>query len=534
MKAELKSKINKLWDNLWSGGLTNPATAIDQLSYLLFIRRLDKMDSRKVKEIKGYKSIFLGTSTLPNIKEKVSNKSLRWSDFTTSFKYKDEEGKEKIDYEEMREHIELKVFPFIKQLAAKDQPFTKYMKNAFFSIHKDTLLKTAIESIEDIYSEIEREVEQGQVFQDTQGDLYEYLLNQLSISGKNGQFRTPRHIIQVICEIVDPKYGETVSDPACGTGGFLLAAYHHMLRDFTSEQYISNDREEDEGDGLKKGTKGDKLSVKQRKTLEEKTFYGFDIDMNMVRVGLMNLMMHGITHPNIEYLDTLSKKFKQERLYDVILANPPFKGSIDKEDIDTGLELGKLSSKPKTELLFIERIIKSLKANGRAGVIIPDGVLFGSSKAHQEARKMLLEECELNAVISMPSGVFKPYAGVSTAILIFKKGKSTKNVWFYEMKSDGRSLNDDRKRIKGEYPLPQLVDSWDKKNLKTDKDRKSQHFYVPIKEIVNNGYDLSINPYKEFEYEEKDYPPPKQILKSILKMEKEIVKEIQELDKMLK
>ncbi|WP_417237228.1 N-6 DNA methylase [Bizionia paragorgiae] len=533
MRADLKSKVNKLWDNLWSGGLTNPATAIDQLSYLLFIRRLDKMDTRKLKEIKGYKSIFSGKVKLSGSNKSIDKKVMRWSYFTTAFKVKDGSGNDKVDYETMREHIETKVFPFIKQLHDKDQPFTKYMKNAYFGIQKDTLLKTAVESIEDIYSEIEKEVKRGQVFQDTQGDIYEYLLNQLAISGKNGQFRTPRHIIQVICELVDPKLGEKVADPACGTGGFLLAAYHHILRDFTSEEFIHEDREED-GDGLRKGTKGDKLSKSQRQVLDEKTFYGFDIDINMVRVGLMNLMMHGITHPNIEYLDTLSKKYKGEEEYDVILANPPFKGSIDKQDINTSLEISKIGANPKTELLFIERIIKSLKTNGRAGVIIPDGVLFGSTRAHKEVRRMLLEECELNAVISMPSGVFKPYAGVSTAILVFKKGKPTKHVWFYEMKSDGRTLNDDRKRIAGEYPLPELLDDWSKKSVKTEKDRKAQHFYVPVKEIVGNGYDLSINPYKEFEYIEKDYPPPKEILKTIKKMEEVILSELKELDKMLK
>lgn len=521
LTAELKSKINKLWDTLWSGGLTNPATAIDQLSYLLFIRRLDKMDDVKSKEIKGYKSLFSGEKT-----------ELRWSVFTKMFQVKDQDGTIKIDYEQMREHIETKVFPFIKQLNDKDQPFTRNMKNAFFGIPKDSLLKSAIECIEDIYDYIEKKVEQGQAFQDTQGDIYEYLLNQLSISGKNGQFRTPRHIIQLICELVNPKIGEQIADPACGTGGFLLAAYHHILRDFTSERFINEDLE-DEGDGLRKGTKADKLIASQRKVLDEKTFYGFDIDTNMVRIGLMNLMMHGITQPNIDYMDTLSKKYKDVNKFDVILANPPFKGNIDKEDINSNLELGKLGGSPKTELLFIEQIIQSLKQGGRAGVIIPDGVLFGSSKAHKLARQILLESCELNAVISMPSGVFRPYAGVSTAILIFNKGKATKNVWFYEMSSDGRTLTDDRKRILGQFPLRNLLHDWKTKSAKS-KDRKAVHFYVPVKEIVENGYDLSINTYKEHQIIELDYLPPKTLLASINQMEDDISKAIKELDNMLK
>jgi len=520
LSSELKSKINKLWDALWSGGLTNPATAIDQLSYLLFIRRLDKMDEIKSKEIKGYKSLFIG-----------SKRNLRWSVFTKNFTSVGEDGVKFTDYEAMRGHIETKVFPFIKQLNDKEQPFTRNMKNAFFGIPKDTLLKSAIECIEDIYKDIEREVDQGQIFQDTQGDIYEYLLNQLSISGKNGQFRTPRHIIQLICELVDPKIGEKIADPACGTGGFLLAAYHHILRAFTSDKFINEDLE-GEGDGLKKGTKADKLSSSQRKILDEQTFYGFDIDTNMVRIGLMNLMMHGITQPNIDYMDTLSKKYKNVDKYDVILANPPFKGNIDKDDINPSLELGKLGGNPKTELLFIEQIIQSLKVNGRAGVIIPDGVLFGSSKAHKLTRSMLLDKCELSAVISMPSGVFRPYAGVSTAILIFQKGKPTKNVWFYEMLSDGRTATDDRKRILGEFPLRNLLNDWTLKKSK-DNDRTNIHFYVPIKEIIDNNFDLSINTYKEHQIIEHDYLPPKKLLETIHNMESEITKAIRELDNML-
>jgi len=521
LTQEIKSKINRLWDNLWSGGLTNPATAIDQLSYLLFIRRLDQMDTLKSKEINGYKSIF------------GKRNDLRWSVFTKSFKTKSVNGTQKIDYEKMRLHIDRNVFPFIKQLNGKDQPFTRYMNNAYFGIPKDTLLKSAIESIEEIYSEIEKEVNKGQVFQDTQGDIYEYLLNQLSISGKNGQFRTPRHIIQLICELVNPKLGEKIADPACGTGGFLLAAYHHILRDFTSEKYISSDIEDD-GDGLKKGTKADKITPNQRKKLNEHTFFGFDIDVNMVRIGLMNLMMHGITRPNIEYMDTLSKKYKEEGVYDVILANPPFKGSIDREDINESLEIGKLSGNPKTELLFIERIIRSLKPSGRAGIIIPDGVLFGSSKAHKLVRKMLLDTCELQAVISMPSGVFRPYAGVSTAILILKKGKATQNIWFYEMKSDGRSLTDERKRLKGQFPLPALLTSFNNRSVRKDNNRKHQHFYVPIKDVIKNDYDISISAYKEFQIEEKNYVPPKEILKIVEELERSIFEDINDLNKMLK
>ena len=357
--------------------------------------------------------------------------------------------------------------------------------------------------------------------------MYEYLLSEITSAGKLGQFRTPRHIIQMICELVDPKLGDSICDPACGTGGFLLGAYQHILTQHTSDVHKKTDE-----NGFVHGLVGDKLTdARQWKHLKEKTFYGYDMDETMVRIGLMNLMMHGITHPNIEQKDTLSKKYDEDNFYDVIMANPPFKGSIDKGDINESFRL----PTTKTELLFLNRIINSLRIGGRAGVIIPDGVLFGSSKAHKMARKMLLDECELQGVISMPSGVFKPYAGVSTAVLIFVKGGETEKVWFYDMQADGYSLDDKRSKIEAN-DIPDIIEKWKNRRSITENDRKSKFFWVDKKEIEENNYDLSLNRYKEVVYEAVEYEKPEVILEKIEKLEEEImagVRDLKEMNKLL-
>ena len=301
------------------------------------------------------------------------------------------------------------VFPFIKSLKNGGEVFSQYMQDAVFIIPKASLLAEAVGIIDEIYTEIERERQDaGQNFQDVQGDLYEYLLSEIASAGKNGQFRTPRHIIQMIVALVDPKLGEEICDPACGTGGFLLGAYQHILTRHTSPALLSIG-----DDGIEHGIAGDRLTdPRQWKALKESMFHGYDFDTTMVRIGLMNLLLHGIDRPHLEYKDTLSKSFTERDRYDVVLANPPFKGSIDKSDINEDLRL----KTTKTELLFVNRIINLLRVGGRAGVIVPDGVLFGSSNAHKDLRKMLIEECELQGIVKMPAGVFKPYAGVSTAL----------------------------------------------------------------------------------------------------------------------
>lgn len=496
LNTTLKSSIGKLWDKFWSGGISNPLTAIEQISYLLFMKRLDEMDIKKKQDSdftgEAYKSIFVG-----------GKENLRWSHF------KQMEGGE------MLTHIQKEVFPFLKTIDKEDSHFAKYMGNAVFIISKPSLLVEAVTIIDEIFDEISKQESAGQGFQDTQGDLYEYLLSEITSAGKLGQFRTPRHIIQLICELVDPRLGDTICDPACGTGGFLLGAYQHILTAHTSKEHCKTDE-----NGLTRGDLGDKLTDERQWThLKEKTFYGYDMDESMVRIGLMNLMMHGISSPNIEQKDTLSKKYDENNHYDVIMANPPFKGSVDKGDINESISL----NTTKTELLFLDRIIKSLKIGGRAGMIVPDGVLFGSSNAHKQARQMLLNDCELQGVISMPSGVFKPYAGVSTAILIFVKGGETDKVWFYDMQSDGYTLDDKRSKINGGGDLPDIVEKW--KNRKDQKENKlnSKFFYINKKEIENADFDLSINRYKVTDHEDVKYEDPKVILKNIEILEKEIV-----------
>ena len=501
LNATIKSSIDRLWDKFWSGGISNPLTAIEQISYLLFMKRIDQLDVKKSKDAE-----FTGESYEPFFKGE--NENLRWSHFR------------QMEAGEMLDHIQTKVFPFLKNLGAEGGSFAKHMNNAVFIISKPSLLVEAVNIIDEIYEEILKQEAAGQGFQDTQGDVYEYLLSEITIAGKLGQFRTPRHIIQLICELVNPKLGDTICDPACGTGGFLLGAYHHILTQHTSKEHQQTDE-----NGLTRGILGDKLTdARQWTHLKEKTFYGYDMDDSMVRIGLMNLMMHGISTPNIEQKDTLSKKYDEDNHYDVVMANPPFKGSIDKGDINESFSL----DTTKTELLFLNRIIKSLKIGGRGGVIVPDGVLFGSSNAHKQARKMLLNDCELQGVISMPSGVFKPYAGVSTAILVFVKGGETEKVWFYDMEVDGYSLDDKRSKIK-DNDLPDIVEKWKHRKEQTENTLTSKFFWVSKEDIEANGYDLSLNRYKTTKYEEIKYENPEVILGKIEKLESEIVEGLAEL-----
>lgn len=501
LNSTLRSAVDRLWDKFWSGGISNPLTAIEQISYLLFMKRIDEFDLKNIQDAQftneQYTSIFAG-----------SKKELRWSHF------------KQMEPGAMLDHVQKNVFPFIKTLGAENSPFAKHMGNAVFIISKPSLLAEAVMIIDEIFAEIARQQSAGQEFQDTQGDLYEHLLSEITSAGKLGQFRTPRHIIQMMCELVDPKLGDTICDPACGTGGFLLGAYQHILTQHTSEKYRVKDE-----NGLTRGSIADKLTdERQWKQLKQNTFFGYDMDESMVRIGLMNLMMHGISHPNIQQTDTLSKRYSEDNQFEIIMANPPFKGSIDKGDINESFKL----ETSKTELLFLNRIVNSLRSGGVAAVIVPDGVLFGSSKAHKQARKMLIEECELQGVISMPSGVFKPYAGVSTAVLVFIKGGETEKVWFYDMQADGLSLDDKRERI-AQNDIPDIVEQWKKRSSLKGRDRGAKCFFVDRKEIEESDYDLSINRYKETVYEAVDYEEPKVILEKIEKLEQEIARGLSEL-----
>ena len=464
LEAGLKSKIDKLWDLFWSGGIANPLTAIEQISYLLFMKRLDDKDIKQKKDAK-----FAGKTYQYIFK---NNNDLRWSHW------------KHFEAEEMLNHVRDKVFPFIKKLNSESENgFSAQMKDAVFIIPKPSLLVQAVEIIESLKIH-----EQNQ---DTQGDIYEYFLSELKTSGKNGQFRTPRHIIKMMCELTGPKIGQTVCDPACGTGGFLIGAYQYILRQHTSPKFVTVDEE-----GAEHGLIGDKItSSKIWRHLKSKTFHGFDFDSTMLRISAMNMALHGIQNPNIKYLDSISKNNKEENLYDVILANPPFKGNIDKNDIHEALS--RTIKTTRTELLFIAQMMRLLKIGGQCAVIVPNGVLFRSDKAHTAIRKKIIEEAQLEAVISMPSGVFKPYAGVSTTVLLFTKGGETDRVWFYDMTADGFSLDDKRNKIK-ENDILDIIEKWNHRQKLKEPTKEDKWFFVSKKKIVESGdYSLNGRIYKE-------------------------------------
>ncbi|NOH03011.1 MAG: N-6 DNA methylase [Chloroflexi bacterium] len=427
---KLRSQVDALWDKFWTGGLTNPLDAIEQFSYLLFLKRLDDRENAAERQAKRK-----GTAYQPSVK-----KEMRWSHWT-QFKA-----------EEALSHLKKVVFPNLSKLADEDDSFGEYMKTAECKINKPSLLIEACKLID--------QMEISQQNQDVQGDLYEYLLSHLSIAGRNGQFRTPRHIIRMMVQMLDPKPKERIGDLAAGTGGFLINAHQHILEKATSKDILEYD-----ADGMAHHLIGDQLQDDARKFMKGKKYLrGFDNDsgMTMLRIGSMNLMLHGIRSPQFFYMDTLSKGYEGAGEYDVILMNPPFKGAVDKGDVHPDLP----SDTTKSELLFLHLILRALDMGGRAAVIVPDGVLFGSSRAHVEVRKRIIEENRLDGVVSMPSGVFKPYAGVSTAVLFFTRGAQTKDIWFYDMEHDGFSLDDKRTKV-DENDIPDILECW-KNRLKPD------------------------------------------------------------------
>ncbi|KJS12610.1 MAG: DNA methyltransferase [Peptococcaceae bacterium BRH_c8a] len=516
--SAIKNKIAQLWDKFWSGGISNPLTAIEQITYLLFMKRLDDLDLKRISDAEftgeKYTSKFDGELTLPDIEQKVDKQTLRWSHF------------KHMSAEEMLSHVQIKVFPFLKLLNGAESPFSHHMKNAVFIISKPALLVEAMSTIEEIFAEIEKDAnEGGQAFQDIQGDVYEMLLSEIATAGKNGQFRTPRHIVKLIVELVEPQLGNRIADPACGTGGFLLGAYQYMVTQLDKNK---KNIQPDEDGFIRNSVSG--LLTKDVSDILNDSLYGYDIDVTMVRLALMNLMMHGVDTPHIDYQDTLSKGFTESNQYQIVMANPPFTGSIDKGDINESLQL----KTTKTELLFVENIFNLLKMGGTAGVIVPQGVLFSSGKAFVEARKILVEKCELKAIITMPSGVFKPYAGVSTAILIFTKSGETENVWFYDIQSDGYTLDDKRTKLEGYGDLQDIVTQYKKRDNSKESDRKKKFFFVPKDEIVAEKYNLSISRYKEDVFEEVVHEKPTTILDKLKTVENEINAELIELEGMLR
>ncbi len=503
LAADLKSQINKLWDRFWAGGIANPLTAIEQISYLIFMKRLEDLDNvdKKRAEARGekYKSVFDGFIEVNNIK--IDKGKCRWSHW------------KHFNAEEMTIHVRDKVFPFLKSIQkGNDGEFSKQMQEAIFMIPKPSLLQEAVKIIDDLNITARN--------QDIQGDLYEYLLSELNQAGKSGQFRTPRHIIRMMVELINPQLGEKICDPACGTAGFLINAYQYILKVNTSKDLIQYDEE-----GVAHNLIGNNIVDKKHwNLLKQNTLYGYDFDATMARIASMNMILHGIEHPHIVRFDALSKTFEQKADYDIILANPPFTGSIDKGDVHDSLK----TVTTKTELLFLELFYNLLDKGGRCAVIVPNGVLFGSSNAHLQIRKLLTEKCQLEAVISMPSGVFKPYSGVGTAVLVFTKSGKTSNVWFYDMKSDGYSLDDKRDVIDGKGDIPDIV-----KKYKT-KEAGANSLVVSFDDIKNNDYNLSISRYKEVIREKVEYENPVKIIDKVKKIEDEISKELDELKKMIK
>ncbi|MCM0613722.1 SAM-dependent DNA methyltransferase [Marinobacter sediminum] len=491
--GELKSKIDKIWDTMWSGGISNPISVVEQLTYLLFIKRLDELHTLKER-----KAQRLGQA----IEEPVfasDQDHLRWSRFKDAAP------------ESMFNTVKDEVFPFIKTLGNKGEDdgeggstYTHHMKDALFLMPKPQLLANVVDQLDSI----------DMSDADTKGDLYEYMLGKIASAGQNGQFRTPRHIIKLMVDMTAPTPKDVICDPACGTAGFLVAASEYIQQHHSEAIYKDEDA---------------------RHRFNESTFHGYDFDTTMLRIGSMNMLLHGVENPDINYKDSLAQADDaDEEKYSLILANPPFAGSLDYES--TAKDLLQTVKTKKTELLFIALFLRLLKTGGRAAVIVPDGVLFGSSKAHKSIRKMLVEEHKLDAVVAMPSGVFKPYAGVSTAILFFTKTNSggTDNVWFYNMQADGFSLDDKRTPQADKTDLPDLLARWQNRANEEGRKRTEQSFLVPREEIAGNDYDLSINRYTEVEYESVEYDPPGVILERLAKLEEEISEGRKELEALLR
>ena len=503
INGELKSKIDSLWDTFAAGGLTNPLNVIEQITYLMFIKDLDDLDNNKKKDnlllgLNDYKSIFDGEIQIDD-DFSVNGDELRWSTF------KD------FDPNRMFNIVQNEVFPFIKNLKnGEDSSFARHMKDATFLIPTPGLLSKVVESLDEIYRLMDSDVAKRA---DIRGDVYEYLLGKLATAGRNGQFRTPRHIIKMIVELMNPQADDKICDPAAGTAGFLVEAAEYLQQDNKKDKIFYN--------------------KENKYYFNNEMFTGYDTDQTMLRIGAMNMLTHRVENPNIDYQDSLSDQNTDRDEYSLIMANPPFKGSLDYDTVSD--DLLKVAKTKKTELLFLTLFLKMLRVGGRCACIVPDGVLFGSSKAHKAIRKELVESNNLEAVISMPSGVFKPYAGVSTAILIFTKTGTggTDKVWFYDMTADGFSLDDKRTQVK-ENDIPDIIERFKHLDKEINRKKTEKSFMVGKKDIVDNDYDLSINRYKEIEYKPVEYPPTEEIIAEIEKLDKEANDALQELKALLK
>ncbi|MFG3342589.1 N-6 DNA methylase [Glycomyces sp. NPDC048151] len=505
IQGELRSKIDRVWDAFWSGGISNPLEVIEQITYLIFLRRLDQ--EQELKEAKANRT--KAPIERPIFTE--DQKDLRWEQFT------------RLSSDKMFTTVRDKVFPWLRQLGGEGSTYSHHMKDARFTIPTEALLVRVVKMLNDPELRLDDK--------DTKGDLYEYMLSKIATAGQNGQFRTPRHIIELMVEMMQPGPDDEICDPACGTAGFLVASAAYLEREHREAL----------------------LRAEQREHFNKSMFHGFDFDSTMLRIGSMNMMLHDVEEPDIRYRDSLSQAVEdEEERYSLILANPPFAGSLDYEASSKKLQT--MVKTKKTELLFMALFLRLLKRGGRAAVIVPEGVLFGSTKAHKTIRKMLVEDHQLQAVVKLPSGVFKPYAGVSTAILFFQRTDSggTKDVWFYDIQADGLSLDDKRAPLlpesklgavpvdtltedeHGKNNLPDVLARWSERaSSEQDRARTDQSFCVPKEELATNDYDLSLNRYKEVVYEEAEHRLPMEIIQELEKLESNILQATSDLKGML-
>jgi len=495
--GEMKSKVDSIWDTIWTGGITSPITVLEQITYLMFMKLLDDNQIKaeagaNALGIKLKKRVFgegiCVISEEPRLE--TDYKNLRWNVFHN------------FEPSAMLTNVQTYVFPFIKQIGeGKDTAFSRYMKDTVFLIPTAKVLAKVVDGIDAM----------DMNNKDIMGDVYEYLLGKIAAAGENGQFRTPRHIIRMMVELMKPTLDDRILDPAMGSAGFLLESSSYINNHYAKELMRT-----DNANYYKSGM-----------------FAGFDTDQSMLRIGAMNMMLHGVEDPNIKYQDSLSGDNIERDCYTLIMANPPFTGSVFQEEISK--DLLALCKTKKTELLFLSLFTKMLSVGGRCASIVPDGVLFGSSTAHKAIRRELVENQKLTAVISMPSGVFKPYAGVSTAILVFTKTNAggTDRVWFYDMTADGYSLDDKRSPIT-DNDIPDIIERFNNMDSEVDRKRTDKSFFVDKDEIVNNDYDLSINKYKKTEYVAVEYPPTSEIIANLRSLEKEISSEMDALEKLLR
>ena len=485
--GEIRNKIDKIWTDMWAGGITNPLTVIEQLTYLMFIRSLDEKETEneQIENMSGEKTARLFPAD-------DDNQAMRWSRFKTK------------DPRDIYKIVGEKVFPFIKKMNGEENSaFSRYMQDAMFLIPTPQVLQKIVTGLDELYEHDIKDL-------DMQGDLYEYMLGKLATAGQNGQFRTPKHIRDMMVRLVKPAPDDKICDPACGTAGFLVSSSEYIRDQYESE-----------------------MTVEQWEHFTGEMYTGFDTDRTMLRISAMNLMLHSIDQPHINYVDSVSKSNAISSEFDVILTNPPFTGTVDSESINDNLKT--VCDTKKTELRFVALVLRMLRKGGRCACIVPDGVLFGTTKAHKTLRKELVENHQLRGVISMPSGVFKPYAGVSTAVLVFTKtgAGGTDKVWFYDMKSDGFSLDDKRTDLDNNGDIDDIVERFNNIDGEAVRKLTEQSFLVEKAQIVENGYDLSINKYKVLEYEKVEYDKPEVILERIAVLDEKIASKSAELRRLI-